>query len=85
VKIEKSSHEGTTTIRFIGSFESEHLSELKEQFGLAGSKAKIVLDLKEVSLVDREVVRFLVSCKAGGVRLVNCAQYIREWMRREQS
>ena len=85
MKIEKSSQESTTTIRLIGSFESEHLLELKEQFRLAGSDAKLVLDLQEVTLVDREVVRFLVSCKASGATIVNCAQYIRDWMRREQA
>jgi anti-anti-sigma regulatory factor len=85
LKIEKSAHAGMTTIRLIGSFESEQLVELKEQFRLLSSEAKIVLDLKEVTLVDRDVVRFLASYKARGVTLVNWAQYIRDWIRREQA
>lgn len=85
LKIEKSSRAGRTTIRLIGSFESEQLVELKEQFRLVASEAKIVLDLKEVTLVDRDVVRFFAAYKARGVTLVNCAQYIRDWMRREQA
>ena len=44
----------------------------------------IVLDLKEVGVVDREVMRFLISCEADGVRLENCTPYIREWMEREK-
>jgi len=40
-------------------------------------------DLKDVSLVDREVVRFLARSEADGVTLENCAPYIREWMERE--
>ena len=44
----------------------------------------IVLDLKEVGVVDREVMRFFMSCEADGVRLENCTPYIREWMEREK-
>ena len=44
----------------------------------------IVLDLKEVGVVDREVIRFFMSCEADGVRLENCTPYIREWMEREK-
>lgn len=44
----------------------------------------IVLDLKEVGVVDREVMRFFMSCEADGVKLENCTPYIREWMEREK-
>jgi len=43
-----------------------------------------VLDLKEVTLVDVDVVRFLAVCGTEGVKIVHCPQYIREWMAREQ-
>ena len=85
LKIEKSSEGGTTTIYLIGDFQSEHLLELKEQLRPADIEGRIVLDLKEVTLVDLDVVRFLASCKARGMALVNCAQYIRDWIRREQA
>ena len=44
----------------------------------------IVLDLKDVGAVNRDVVRFFVSCEADGVKLENCTPYIREWMEREK-
>jgi hypothetical protein len=34
--------------------------------------------------VDVEVVRFLAACKEGGIALVNCSAYIREWIDRER-
>jgi len=43
-----------------------------------------VLDLREVTLVDVAVVRFLITCEAEGIELRHCAPYIREWMGREQ-
>ena len=44
----------------------------------------IVFDLKDVSVVDRDAVRFLVGCEADGVKIENCTPYIREWMEREK-
>ena len=83
MKIDKQSHGGTTTIRLIGDFQSEHLEELEQQF--KGCVRDVVADLKEVTLVDVDVVRFLVKCKARGVTLRHCAPYIRAWMDREQT
>src|SRR5437870_2354368 len=41
------------------------------------------VDLEEVSLVDVESVRFLISCEVAGVSLRHCPPYVREWMSRE--
>jgi anti-anti-sigma regulatory factor len=82
VRIEKSSQSGKTTIYLIGHFQSEHVEELKKQ--LRENGPRFVLDLKEVTLVDVDVVRFLGTCRAAGVKIVHCSQYIREWMNRER-
>jgi predicted metal-binding protein len=39
--------------------------------------------LKDVTLVDRDAIKFLIDCKAGGIKLENCPPYIREWIERE--
>lgn len=44
-----------------------------------------VLDLKEVTLVAREAVLFLARVEAGGVRLVNCPEYVRRWIAAEKA
>ena len=45
----------------------------------------IVLDLKEVKLVDRDAVEFLAGFETGQSKIANCPAYIREWIRREQA
>jgi len=80
VRIEKDSRGAVTRIRLIGHFQSEHVEELK---ALVRDAGPVLLDLKEVTLVDVEVVRFLATCRASGVRIANGSQYIREWMARE--
>jgi anti-anti-sigma regulatory factor len=82
VKIEKDSHSGKTKVRLIGRFQAEHIGELKKQ--LQENGPRFVLDLKEVTLVDVDVVRFLGVCEANGVEFIHCSQYIREWMVRER-
>jgi hypothetical protein len=46
---------------------------------------QVAIDLKEVILVDREVVGFLAFSEAGGIELRNCPAYIREWVARERT
>ena len=82
LKIEKDSDGRKAVIRLSGRLQSEHLDELKTQ--IEGDQSRIALDLDGVTLVDVEVVRFLNACEAGGVELLHCWPYIREWMTREQ-
>ena len=66
-----------------GQIQKEALAELTNLFELETDYRGIVVDLKEVSLVSREVMRFLARSQTDGVKLENCPPYIREWMSRE--
>jgi anti-anti-sigma regulatory factor len=67
-----------------GRIETQAIAELRRLFELETDYRDIVLDLKDVSLVDRDVMGFLARCEADGVKLENCAPYIREWIEREK-
>jgi hypothetical protein len=69
------------TLRMIGRLQTEHIDELKKE--IENSHAKRVC-LKEVTLVDADVIRFLGSCEESGIAIVNCSAYIREWINRER-
>ncbi len=43
----------------------------------------VIIDLKDVLIVDREAIKLLAVCEANGVELRNCPGYIREWVTRE--
>lgn len=81
LRIQKDSVRSSTTIRLIGRIRSEHLQELKEQMATAGPR--VALDLDDVTLIDLEAIRFLVTCEAEGAQLLHCSPYIREWMLQE--
>jgi hypothetical protein len=67
-----------------GRINSEAIAELRRLFDLQTDYRDIVLELKDVGVVDLEVVCFLGRCQADGVKLENCASYISEWMEREK-
>ena len=69
-------------LRLIGRIRSEHLDQVKALMEDDGPS--IMLNLEEVTLVDVDVVRFLIVCEAEGVELLNCSPYIREWILREK-
>ncbi len=76
---------GTFTVFILsGRIETRAIAELRRLFDLQTDYRSIVLDLKDVSWVDRDVIGFLVRCEADGVKLENCPAYIREWMERDK-
>ena len=73
----------TTTLRLIGRIESEYLDVLHAH--VRGHRPRVVLDLNEVTLVDVGIVRFLIACEEEGIKLLNCAPYIRNWISGERA
>jgi anti-anti-sigma regulatory factor len=82
-KIDKTYENQIVILRLSGGIRLDGLQELKRQ--IEGVTEKIVLDLKEVTLIEVEVVRFLGLCASRGTELRNCAPYIREWILQEQN
>jgi len=56
-------------LRLIGRLRADDLGSVSSHIGELGATW---VDLEEVSLVDVESVRFLVSCEAAGVELRRC-------------
>ena len=67
-----------------GHIDTQAMAELERLSELHTDCRDIVVDLRDVSMVDREVMRFLMRCESDGVTLENCTPYIREWMKREK-
>ncbi len=83
-RIETAARGRFAVFMLIGRIEKQAIAELRRLFEGQTDYRQIVLDLKDVVVIDREVMRFFVGCEADGVRLEHCAPYIREWMQREK-
>jgi len=83
LKIEKDCDECTLRLRLSGRIQSDLVASIRSAMG--DGSARKILDLSEVTLVDLEVVRFLILCEDEGTELVGCPLYVREWIFRERA
>jgi hypothetical protein len=71
-----------TNLKLSGRMQADGLSELLAEIEKCNHPPS--LDLEEVTLLDRDSVRFLIRCESQGVQLANCSLYVREWIIREK-
>ena len=84
LKIKRAAN-GEVVFTLSGRLDAENVAELTTLFGSEPKGRRIVLDLKDLTLVDREAVRFLKSCETDSIQIKNCPAYIREWITRERA
>jgi len=84
LRIEKSV-KGKVLLTLSGRMNAENISELENVLRAEAKRPRIVLDLKDLTLVDRDAVRFLSRCEADSIKLKNCPAYIREWIESERN
>jgi hypothetical protein len=74
---------GDVVLTVSGRLEADNVGELSELFHEERDGRPLILDLKDVVLVDRDIVRFLRTCETDGIVLRNCPPFIRSWIARE--
>jgi hypothetical protein len=82
LKIEKHCDESVTKLRLSGRIQLDQIDCIVA--AMREGLAPKILDLSEVTLVDLEVIRFLIRCEDEGIELVQCPPYMREWVLRER-
>jgi hypothetical protein len=85
LKIDTSVLPECTVLILSGRMEASHIAQLKELIELQRPSQRMVMDLKDVKLADRDAVKFLGACEDAGVSLRNCPAFIREWIAREEA
>jgi ABC-type transporter Mla MlaB component len=82
LRIEKVSIGGFIVLKLSGRIEEEQLAQLCSEIEKSGDVSK--LNLRDINLVDRSSIRFLIECESRGIELLNPPLYVREWMSRER-
>jgi anti-anti-sigma regulatory factor len=75
---------GEVVFKLSGRMDAENIGELEALLSAESGEDIIVLDLKDLTLVDQDVVSFLRRCETDGIQLRNCPAYIREWINGER-
>ena len=60
--------------------EEEPIAELETLINSETNGRRIVLDLKDLTLVNENAITFLERCEANSITLKNCPAYVREWI-----
>lgn len=84
LKIERSAQRGLTIFVLSGRLAEEEITELEKVLGPRTFFSSVIIDLKNLSLVNRVAVKFLARCETDGLRIENCPGYVRKWMSRER-
>jgi len=84
LRIDISDQRDQVVFMLTGRIQAQQVLELQALLKSDLPGHSLVLDLKEVKLVDRDAVRFLGDLEAQGVRLRNCSAFVREWISRER-
>ena len=74
---------GEVVIKLSGRMDAENIGELEALMTSEPDGRRIVLDLRDLTLVDQDAVSFLKRCQEDNITLKNCPAYIREWITRE--
>ena len=82
-RIERSTNARGVTFSLSGEMDSDHVAELGALMA-AESNRVVCLDLADVTLVNREAIKFLAGVEAACAVLVNCPEYVRSWIDAEQ-
>jgi hypothetical protein len=83
LKIERSSN-GTVVFTLSGRIEMVDVPELQRLLSLEAVGRDIAFDLEDVTLIDRDAIKFLARCENDRVKLENCPAFIREWIDAER-
>ncbi len=83
LRIQRSGN-GEVVFTLSGQMDEEPIVELETLINSEVNGRRIVLDLKDLTLVNENAITFLERCEANSITLKNCPAYIREWITRQR-
>ena len=72
LKITRAGNVGQVVFKLSGRMGAKDIGEAETLISAEAPAGRIVLDLKDLRLVDQEVVNFLRRCEADSIQLKNC-------------
>ena len=77
LRIQRSAN-GEVVFTLSGQMDEEPIAELETIINSEANGRRIVLDLKDVTLVNEDAITFLERWESNSITLENCPPYIRE-------
>lgn len=84
LRIDRSSNRGVV-FSLSGRIDTEGVAELERLLSVEPAGHPVAFNLQDVTMVDRDAVKFLAQSESYGIELRNCPAYIRGWINAERS
>ena len=78
------SENGEVVFTLSGQMDETTIAELEILINSEANGRRIILDLKDLMLVDENAVLFLERYESNSITLQNCPPYVREWINRQR-
>ncbi len=75
-RIERTEQPDATVFLVSGTMDAAHALQLEALLRHEG-EGRVLVDLQEITLVDRDAIRFLARVEVSGIGLLNCPEYVR--------
>jgi len=71
---------GQAVFTLSGRIETDDIKQLQQLLVVETSGQQLILDLRDITLVNQDAVKFLGRCEADGIKLENCPLHVRKWI-----
>ena len=76
---------GQVVFTLSGRMQTEDIERVQRLLVVEKPGDPVVLDLRDVTLVNQEAVTFLADCEGKGIEIESCPLHIRTWIDQEKS
>ena len=83
LRIERSAN-GPVVFTLSGRMQTEDIERFQQLLVLETPGRQLMFDLRDVMLVNQDVVTFLADCEAKGIKLESCPLHVRNWIDQEK-
>jgi hypothetical protein len=83
LRIERSAN-GQVIFTLSGRMQTDCIEQVQQLIAVETSGQQLMLDLRDVTLVNQDAVTFLAHCEATGIKLAGCPLHIRNWIDQEK-
>jgi hypothetical protein len=83
LRIERAAN-GQVVFTLIGRMQTEDIEQVQQLLVVETPGQPVMFNLRDLTLVNQDVVTFLAHCEANGIKLEDCPLHIRNWIDQER-
>jgi hypothetical protein len=83
LRIERSAN-GEVVFTLSGRMQTADLEQFQQLLVAETPGRQMMFDLRDVTLVNQDVVTFLAHCETNGIKLERCPLHVRNWIDQEK-